>query len=253
MLVVTESPAGVGVSERVFTVMVDAGHGGELRKGVTDGSQESHGASHNNATAKGGVLEKDLALDYSRAIAGELRKIPGWHGVMTREEDRSVSALQRAALGVEERADVFLSIHFNAGGGQGPRAYVVAEDHAKWEYMHFVNPYIRRDAELARRLVVGLEEGFAKFGVKPSAEKVFNDTSNPTKDNGLGTGIRTIGYARMDTHLYNAAVVLLEVEFLDNAGTTAWLLWKGARRGAGCCGGSHRKDAERVEGRLEEV
>jgi len=137
-----------------FKVVIDPGHGGVLKKGVNDGTDRSHGASYNNAkgkTAKGEVLEKDLALKYSRALAAELRKLPETEVFLTREKDVSISAMKRAALGVEKQADVFLSIHFNGGGGQGARAYVVAEDHARWEYMHFTNPYWKRDAALGRK------------------------------------------------------------------------------------------------------
>lgn len=225
-----------------FTVVIDPGHGGKRVVGVNDGSQASHGASHNNAsvTVEGKVFyEKDLALSYSTFLAHHL-VARGMTVRMTRKEDRSVSAMMRAAIAVENQADVFLAIHFNAGGGEGARAYVVAEDHVRWEYLHFFNPYLERDAALGRELVLGLDEAFRAFGGRGSEKKVFVDTRFPAKSAaagalGLGNlkdGIRTIGYARLDPHLYRAAVVLLEVEFMDEPQRARWLISRDAHEAA---------------------
>jgi len=201
-------------------------------KGKNDGSQGSHGASHNNAkvTLKDGslVLEKDIVLEYAKALKQELEKFKEIEVTLTRSDDSSPSAMMRAAIAVEKQADVFLSLHFNSGGGKGPRAYVVADDHFAWQYTHFVNPYIKRDIVLANHIVKSLEIAFKPFGGKASENRVFNDTIEPSNDHGLakGTlidGIRGIGYARMDTHLFNAAVVLVEVEFLDTKNYSEFL------------------------------
>ena len=37
-------------------------------------------------------------------------------------------------------------------------------------------------------------------------------------------GIRSLGYARMDTHLYQCVMTLLEIEFIDNPKVEQWLL-----------------------------
>ena len=226
------------VQSKPYTVVIDPGHGGGMTVGLNDGSQRSHGASHNNATAPDGAEEKVLTLTYGKALQHALTQ-RGVRAVLTRKEDRSMSAMMRAALAVEVQADVFLSLHFNAnsaGTGKkntslpsGPRAYIVSSNHLQWEYFHFTNPYQERDVALAELLVTSLEKAFAPFGGKPSETKVFHDTRLPTKKGTLGLGnlkdgIRSIGYARMDTHLYNSAVVLLEIEFLDNPAVTHWLL-----------------------------
>jgi N-acetylmuramoyl-L-alanine amidase len=216
-----------------FVVVIDPGHGGDFEEGRNDGTQESHGVSANNASITLGsgvkIQEKALTLKYSKALAEKLNAQPGMKAILTRDSDVSLSAMTRAAVAVQNQADVYLSIHFNSGGGSGPRAYVVAEDHSQWEYFHFHNPYVKRDAYLAESLVEALEKKFAAYGGKSSATKVYNDTQAPTNDHGLGKGslkdgIRNIGYARMDSHLYNAAVVLLEVEFMDTLTVAKWLL-----------------------------
>ena len=221
------------------TVVIDPGHGGPRKTGVNDGSQASHGASYNNASITIGgkrFYEKDLTLNYSLALAAELKK-RGLKPVLTRTADRSISAMQRAATAVENRADVFLSIHFNGGGGHGARSYIVSADHARWEYMHFTNPYHARDAALGKALCQSLDAAFAPFGGKPSATKVFNDSKFPKPRHGYGLGnlkdgIRTIGYARMDPHLHQAAVVLLEVEFLDNPASARFIVSQQGRTAA---------------------
>jgi len=221
--------------DKIFRVVIDPGHGGKLVKGKNDGTQESHGVSHNNAkvTLKDGtvILEKDLVLEYAKALKAELGKYKNIEVTLTRDDDSSPSAMMRAAIAVEQQADVFLSLHFNSGGGKGPRAYVVSDDHFAWQYIHFVNPYIQRDIVLANHIVKSLEIAFKPFGGKKSKIKVFNDTVEPRNDHGLGKGnlidgIRSIGYARMDTHLYNAAVVLLEIEFLDTKNYSEFLTGK---------------------------
>jgi len=201
----TKSAVAPVAKKKLFKVVIDPGHGGKYIKGKNDGSTGSHGASYNNA-----------ADDKSIQVT------------LTRGGDTSISAMMRAAIAVEQQADIYLSIHFNSGGGKGPRAYVVSQDHPAWEYTHFTNPYIKRDIVLGNHLVKSLELAFKPFGGQPSAVKVFNDSISPSHDHGLGKGnlidgIRSIGYARMDTHLFNAAVVLLEVEFLDTKGYSEFL------------------------------
>jgi len=220
---------------KIFRVVIDPGHGGKLVKGKNDGTQESHGVSHNNAkvTLKNGtvVLEKDIVLEYAKALESALAKYENIEVTLTRNDDSSPSAMMRAAIAVEQQADIFLSLHFNSGGGKGPRAYVVSDDHFAWQYIHFVNPYIQRDIVLATHLVKSLELAFKPFGGKKSKTRVFNDSVEPSNDYGLGKGnlidgIRGIGYARMDTHLFNAAVVLLEIEFLDTKNYSEFLTGK---------------------------
>ena len=107
----------------------------------------------------------------------------------------------------------------------------MADDHYAWQYIHFVNPYIKKNIVLAEHIVKSLEIAFKPFGGEKSKIKVFNDTIEPSNDNGLGKGnlidgIRSIGYARMDPHLYNAAVVLLEIEFLDTKNYSEFITGK---------------------------
>ena len=58
----------------------------------------------------------------------------------------------------------------------------------------------------------------AELGGKPEKRVVVEDVSD-RKD-----GLRILGYARQDTHMRNAALGLLEVEFIDNPTVDGWLL-----------------------------
>lgn len=86
-------------------LVLDPGHGGK-----------DPGASGNS------LLEKNLALD----IAKRVQAVLGSYQVdvkLTRESDVDVSLAGRVALANNLKADYFLSIHVNAGGGTGFESY----------------------------------------------------------------------------------------------------------------------------------
>ncbi len=221
---------GIALSqERV--VVIDAGHGGSYVKGKTDGSQAGYGASSNNAhSASKRYVEKDLTLEYAlevgRAFEASARaKQLGIRCVQTRTTDRSMAAISRAATAVENSAAVFISIHFNASRDRtahGTKAFVSSETHPDWEYMHFNNPYADRDKAFSARLVEKVAKALQPYGGDPSKAAVHGDRRG---DGGyLKDGLRTLGFARMDTHMYKSVMTLLEVEFIDNPRVEAWLL-----------------------------
>jgi N-acetylmuramoyl-L-alanine amidase len=82
-------------------VVVDPGHGGE-----------DAGVHVERA------VEKDLALGLALLLRTELaRRLPGVQVVLTRADDRAVSAEQRAEIANRARADLVLSLHFDAVPG----------------------------------------------------------------------------------------------------------------------------------------
>lgn len=212
-------------------VIIDPGHGGKPKKGINDGLEGSQGSSWNNATAATyGFLEKDLTLQYSIELANILLKDPrakklGIKTGLTRTDDRHVSAIGRASTAVHYSADVFLSIHFNASHShkaEGTRGYYVSEEHPGWEYLHFVNPYADRDKAFANLVTKKVAASLKPFGGNPEKAKIIGDSKHDGGD--LKDGIRLLGYARQDPHLFKAVVMLLEIEFIDNPKVTAWLL-----------------------------
>jgi N-acetylmuramoyl-L-alanine amidase len=79
-------------------IVLDPGHGGN-----DPGNQ--NGALH--------LDEKDMTLDVARRL-GRLLEARGYRVVFTRAEDRRVELDRRVEIAGRARADLFLSIHFNA-------------------------------------------------------------------------------------------------------------------------------------------
>ena len=84
---------------RPCRVVLDAGHGGEQP----------------GATGPNGLRESQVALALARRVRQALRRqAPQCRVLMTRDEDRSVSLEERAAIANAVDADLFVSIHLNA-------------------------------------------------------------------------------------------------------------------------------------------
>ena len=88
-------PAGRAPSE--ITVVVDAGHGG----------------SDSGAVGPHGYQEKDANLLLAKAVRKALEN-RGYRVVMTREDDSFPALYDRPKVAHRERADAFVSIHYNA-------------------------------------------------------------------------------------------------------------------------------------------
>ncbi|MND53878.1 N-acetylmuramoyl-L-alanine amidase AmiC precursor [compost metagenome] len=91
-------PQDVGpvIEDGVFTVAVDAGHGGI-----------DAGAS--GATTK--TPEKTVTLDFARLLAERLNKVKGVKAFLTREDDTFLSLSQRVTIARQKHADLFISLH----------------------------------------------------------------------------------------------------------------------------------------------
>lgn len=91
------APKSIG-PRRVRTIVVDAGHGGK-------------DPGNRNRAMK--LEEKTFTLDVARRLE-RLLKAEGFRVIMTRKSDRTVSLDRRAAIANRAKADLFVSIHFNA-------------------------------------------------------------------------------------------------------------------------------------------
>ncbi len=91
-------------TDRFDTVVLDAGHGGE-----------DYGAR-----GGAGLLEKDLVLDITRALAKRLRA-EGVEVVLTRADDTYVSLEKRTEIANRAGGDLFVSIHANASRAREAR------------------------------------------------------------------------------------------------------------------------------------
>jgi N-acetylmuramoyl-L-alanine amidase len=82
----------------------------EVRKIILD---PGHGGTDPGARTATGLWEKEITLD----VAGRLKTLltqAGFEVMMTRERDETISLRERAQFANYQRADVFVSIHFNA-------------------------------------------------------------------------------------------------------------------------------------------
>lgn len=86
-------------------IVVDPGHGGN-----------DPGASAN------GLLEKSLTLDICLRLVEKLAAYDA-EIILTRDSDTLVDLIKRADIANRAAADFFLSIHCNAGGGEGFESY----------------------------------------------------------------------------------------------------------------------------------
>lgn len=89
-------------------IVIDPGHGGS-----------DPGAQGN------GLREKDLTLDISKRMKKYLDDNYAGHKVlMTRTNDKYLTLSQRAQFANNKNADLFISIHINAGGGTGYESFI---------------------------------------------------------------------------------------------------------------------------------
>lgn len=93
-------PAVPEKSEKNHIVVIDAGHGGKQQGAVY-----------------GGVKEKDLNIDVAKRL-DELLKAEGIKTYMTREKDMDMDLYERSELANKVGANLFVSIHHNAGNSE---------------------------------------------------------------------------------------------------------------------------------------
>ena len=79
-----------------------------------------HGGADPGAIGAGGLKEKDVTVDVARRAAKAL-SADGLTVLLTRDDDRTVSLEQRAALANGTAADLFVSIHCNAAENRAKR------------------------------------------------------------------------------------------------------------------------------------
>jgi N-acetylmuramoyl-L-alanine amidase len=86
-------------SEDSLRVIIDAGHGG------ADGGARGHG----------GLEEKTVTLSVAKMLHAHLATMPGFDVYLTRTDDSYLTLRERAERANRMQADLFISIHANAG------------------------------------------------------------------------------------------------------------------------------------------
>jgi N-acetylmuramoyl-L-alanine amidase len=82
----------------VKTIVIDPGHGGK----------------DPGTFAKGGLREKDIVLQFAKALKPKLEKRLGCKVILTRTRDVFLSLEKRTAFANMNKADLFISLHVNA-------------------------------------------------------------------------------------------------------------------------------------------
>ncbi|AKT42607.1 N-acetylmuramoyl-L-alanine amidase [Chondromyces crocatus] len=193
-------------------VVIDPGHGGTATVG---------GSSPNNATSSSGILEKKMTLELARLVRSSLqsaemvaaakRKGFSLKVLMTRDSDVNVGISTRANFAKNNRADLFLSIHYNGGGRatRGTETIIGGWDNAN----------MSQDRMFAQRIQNGVLNAIKKFdsGATSRGVKVDKDIIN-AKGKPLSLGILK------DAHLGKAVrSCLVEVEFISHPKVDALL------------------------------
>ncbi|KYD24633.1 N-acetylmuramoyl-L-alanine amidase [Parageobacillus toebii] len=82
-----------------------------------------HGGSDPGAVGNG-LREKDLTMKIGKMIGDMLLDYEGVEVIYTRTSDYYLSLEERAEIANKAKADFFLSVHINAGGGTGFESYI---------------------------------------------------------------------------------------------------------------------------------
>lgn len=107
-----EGPRRVAAGGRIFTVVIDPGHGGK-----------DPGTSHH------GAVERAIVLDSALILKDILANNPLYEVRLTREDDTYVDHEDRVTLARDWGADLFISLHADAAGGpdvQGASVYTIS-------------------------------------------------------------------------------------------------------------------------------
>lgn len=135
---------------QIFTVVLDAGHGGS-----------------DPGTTGNGYIEKNIVLKVVKEIGKQLQKVDDIKVVYTRGTDIKINIWKRGEIANKARANLFVSIHCDAhnSNAYGASTFVLGL-HAN-----------KRNFEVAKRenAVISLEENFKERykGFDPNSEESF--------------------------------------------------------------------------------
>lgn len=172
------------------TVVIDPGHGGTTNIGGSDA---------NHAVSPSGVLEKTLTLQIAEQVEQSLlASAPQVRVLKTRSGDTNLSLADRAAVAKNNKADIFVSIHFNGfnKSTRGVEAFVRPAAS---------NVNLSEDLALAQR-------------VQSAVLKAIQARDPQTKDRGvkqLGLGVLADASLGNSASSHKVRSCLLEVEFMD--------------------------------------
>ena len=146
-----------------------------------------HGGSDSGAVSNG-LREKDLTLSVYNKVSSRLASL-GYTVLTSRNTDKDVGLVSRADQANKSNADMFLSIHFNAGGRGASYGIETYYYKARPEYTPAINKDKHNDPErleksrkLAQKIQQSLVSKTGAFdrGVKRETFAVLRETSIPS-------------------------------------------------------------------------
>lgn len=142
----TSKRRGKPVVDRLVTIMLDPGHGGEDPGAI--------GAS--------GSQEKNVTLEIARRLKAKIDAEPNMRAAMTRDSDFFVALNQRVQKARRVQADLFVSIHADAWvnpEARGSSVFVLSEKRASSEAARWLAKR-ENDADLVGGVNVGVKDPF---------------------------------------------------------------------------------------------
>ena len=146
-----------------------------------------HGGSDSGAVSNG-LREKDLTLSVYNKVSSRLASL-GYSVLTSRNTDKGVGLVDRADQANKSNADMFLSIHFNAGGRGASYGIETYYYKSRPEYTPAINKDKHNDPErleksrkLAQKIQQSLvsKTGAYDRGVKRETFAVLRETSIPS-------------------------------------------------------------------------
>ncbi len=186
------SSAIKGAATDNIVVVLDAGHGG------TDGG-----------TVGNGIVEKNVNLKIAQYCKEELETYKGVTVIMTRSADITLTLAQRAQVAIDNKANVFISLHNNSNESPGPNG-------ANVYYPN--NNYNSTVSQIGKDLATIIEAKLTELGLASGGIHIRN-SENETKypDGSLADYYGVIKRCKE----YGIPGLIVEHAFISNAGDAA--------------------------------
>ena len=193
-------------------IVIDAGHGGKDPGALGDG-----------------VHEKDLTLAAAKALKRRLERDGRYQVVLTRSGDRFVPLEERVQIARQADADLFISLHADAGSDPGVRGATVytlsdkgSDRVARKVFAHndwFINVSLPSHDNAVNRILLDLTQRATKNQSTAFADMLVSQVSEQTPM--LQHSHRDAGYVVLLAP--DVPAVLLEMGFVTNAQDVAGL------------------------------
>ena len=193
-------------------IVIDAGHGGKDPGALGEG-----------------VHEKDLTLAAAKALKRRLERDGRYQVVLTRSGDRFVPLEERVQIARQADADLFISLHADAGGDPGVRGATVytlsdkgSDRVARKVFAHndwFINVSLPSHDNAVNRILLDLTQRATKNQSTAFADMLVTQVADQTPM--LQHSHRDAGYVVLLAP--DVPAVLLEMGFVTNAEDVAEL------------------------------